>query len=245
MKNYQPVMSFDDETASTYDVESTRGDEQDAVAFLKRFANDGPALELAIGTGRIALPLSREGVTVDGIDFSLSMVQRLRAKPGGEKLSVALGNFADVNVAGNYRLIYVVFNTFFNLLTQDEQVRCFENVSRHLTDDGVFVIEGGVPAEFYRLPNSQYVNAETIEVDRVKLDVAKFDPVNQLLEETHVTLSAEGVRLNPIVTRLAWPAELDLMARIAGLKLRERWADWLCTPFTATSHNCVSVYERK
>jgi hypothetical protein len=114
-----------------------------------------------------------------------------------------------------------------------------------LTDDGVFVIEGGVPAEFYRLPNSQYVNAETIEVDRVKLDVAKFDPVNQLLEETHVTLSTAGVRLNPIVTRYAWPAELDLMARIAGLKLRERWADWLCTPFTATSHNCVSVYERK
>jgi hypothetical protein len=138
----------------------------------------------------------------------------------------------------------VVFNTLFNLPTQDEQVRCFENVASHLTDDGVFVVEGGVPAQWHRLRNNQYVEAETIGVDYVRLDVARHDPVKQLLEETHVTLSSTGIHLNPIIMRYAWPAELDLMARIAGLRLRERWAGWNREPFTSTSGNCVSVYGR-
>ena len=244
MKNYQPVMSFDEETAAIYDQTARRGDEAEAVAFLKEWAGDGDALELAIGTGRIALPLAAEGVKVKGIDLSLPMIQRLRAKPGGEKIEVIQGNFADVPVAGKFRLIYLVFNTFFNLLTQDEQVRCFENTAKHLTEEGVFVLEGGVPSEFYRLRNYQYVDAESIEVDRVRLDVARFDPVTQLLEESHVTLSPTGVRVNPIVTRLAWPSELDLMARIAGLKLKERWSSWRREPFTADSRNCISVYGR-
>jgi SAM-dependent methyltransferase len=245
MKNYQPDMSFGEDTAANYDEISQRGDETAAVAFLKQLARDGPALELAIGTGRIALPLAAEGVKVDGIDISPAMVARLRSKPGGDKIEVAIGNFADVAVSGAYRLIYVVFNTLFNLLTQDEQVRCFENVASHLTEDGLFVVEGGVPAEFYRLRNHQYVDAEAIGIDNVRLDVARFDPVKQLLEETHVTLSRSGVQLNPIVTRYAWPSELDLMARVAGLQMRERWAGWACEPFTAASGNCVSVYERR
>lgn len=244
MEKYEPVMSFDDDVAETYDRLAQRGDEMATVAFLEQLARGGPALELAIGTGRIALPLAARGIRVDGIDFSSAMVARLRAKPESARIAVTLGNFADVAVAGAYRLIYVVFNTLFNLLTQDEQVRCFENVAAHLTDDGLFVVEGGVPAEWHRLRNNQYVDAEAIEVGSVRLDVARYDPVSQLLEETHVFLSSTGIRLNPIVTRYAWPAELDLMARIAGLRLKERWAGWSREPFTSTSSNCVSVYGR-
>jgi len=244
MDKYEPAMSFDEDVAEVYDNVTQRGDEMATVAFLEQLARGGPALELAIGTGRIALPLAARGIRVDGIDFSSAMVAKLRAKPGGDQIAVTMGDFADVAVAGTYRLIYVVFNTLFNLLTQDEQVRCFENVAAHLTDDGVFVIEGGVPTEFCRLRNNQYVDLEAIAIDNVRLDVARYDPVKQLLEESHVSLSSTGIRLWPIVTRYAWPAELDLMARIAGLRLKERWAGWSREPFTSTSNNCVSVYGR-
>src|SRR5437867_9649418 len=190
MKGYEPVMSFGEDVAQMYrDVQ--RGDEMAAVAFLEQLAGPGPALELAIGTGRIALPLAARGIRVDGIDISPAMLAKLRAKPGGEQLSLTLGDFAGVPVPGSYRLIYVVFNTLFNLLTQDEQVRCFENVAVHLTDDGSFVVEAGVPNFLYRLRNYQYVDAEAIGVDKVRLDVARHDPVTQQLDESHVTLSRE------------------------------------------------------
>jgi len=237
-------MSFGDDAAEIYDELSRRGDEIATVAFLAQLARGGPVLELAIGTGRIALPLAAQGVEVEGIDFSPAMIARLRAKPGGLQIPVTLGNFADVAVPNTYRLIYVVFNTLFNLLTQDEQVRCFENVAAHLTEDGVFVVEGGVPTEFCRSRNNQYVNLEALAVDNVRLDVARYDPVTQLLEETHVTLSSSGTQLNPIVTRYAWPSELDLMARIAGLRLKERWANWAREPLASTSNNCISVFGR-
>lgn len=253
MKNYEPVMSFGEEVAKMYD-DVQRGDEMEAVAFLEKLASGGPALELAIGTGRIALPLAARGIRVDGIDISPAMVAQLRAKPGGEEMSVTIGDFADVPVPGAYRLIYVVANTLFNLLTQDDQVRCFENVAAHLTDEGSFVIEAFRPDFLYRLRDHQYVDAEAIEVDEVRLDVARHDPVTQLLEESHVTLSRDGVRLNPIVTRYAWPSELDLMARIAGLRLKQRWGGWDREPFSASSagiigrgrigSNVVSVYGR-
>jgi len=244
MDRYKPVMSFGDDAAEIYDELSRRGDEIATVAFLAQLARGGPVLELAIGTGRIALPLAAQGVEVEGIDFSPAMIARLRAKPGGLQIPVTLGNFADVAVPNTYRLIYVVFNTLFNLLTQDEQVRCFENVAAHLTEDGVFVVEGGVPTEFCRSRNNQYVNLEALAVDNVRLDVARYDPVTQLLEETHVTLSSSGTQLNPIVTRYAWPSELDLMARIAGLRLKERWANWAREPLASTSNNCISVFGR-
>jgi SAM-dependent methyltransferase len=244
MDKYQPEMSFRDSVAEGYDEHSKRGDEAATVAFLEQFAQDGRALELAIGTGRIALPLAAKGVQVDGIDFSPAMIAKLRAKPGGQNLTIALGNFADVAVPDSYDLIYIVFNTLFNLLTQDEQVRCFVNVAAHLTERGVFVIEGGIPTEFCRLRKNQYVDLEDIEVDKVHLDLARYDPVAQLLEETHVTFSAKGTQLFPIVTRYAWPSELDLMARIAGLHRKERWANWNRAPITASSSNCISVYGR-
>ena len=152
MKDFDPARSFGEAVAASYDDEP-RGDETDAVAFLEQLAGDCPALELAVGTGRIALPLAARGVRVDGIDISPDMVARLLAKPGGQAISVTIGDFADVPVAGKYGLVYVVFNTLFNLLSQDAQVRCFENVAAHLSDEGSFVVEAFVPTFLHRLHN--------------------------------------------------------------------------------------------
>ena len=243
MKNYEPAMSFDADAASRYD-DRLRGDEDVAVAFLEQQAHGGPALELAIGTGRIGLPLAARGVPVHGIDISPHMVAQLRSKPGGDQIPVTLGDYADVPVSGSFRLVYIVCNTLFNLLTQDDQVRCFEQVAAHLTDDGVFVVETFVPAYLNRLRDNQYVDAEAINVDEVTLDVGRHDPIKQLLIESHVTMSSAGIRLNPIVCRYIWPSEMDLMARIAGLRLKERWGGWQREPFTAASRLHVSVYGR-
>src|ERR687897_2388450 len=168
VKDYDPIMSFGEDVAKMYDDEQ-RGDENAAVAFLERLAGGGPALELAIGTGRVALPLAARGVPVQGIDISPAMVARLRRKAGGEQIPVTLGDFSEVAVPGTFRLIYVVFNTLFNLLTQEEQVRCFENVAAHLTDDGAFVVETFVPTFLTRLRDDQYVDAEAVRVDEVRL----------------------------------------------------------------------------
>ena len=235
--------SFDQAAADIYDSEP-RGDEQATVALLHELARGGPALELAVGTGRIALPLAARGIRVDGVDLSPAMVAKLRAKPGGDRLSITMGDFADVPVEGTYRMIFIVYNTLFNLLTQDDQVRCFMNVADHLTEDGLFVVEAFVPSYLTRLRDDQYVDAEQIGVDQVVFDVGRHDPVAQRLNESHVVLSAEGVRLFPIVTRYAWPSELDLMARVAGLRLRDRWGGWQREPFTSSSRNHVSVYGR-
>ncbi|HVB44189.1 MAG TPA: class I SAM-dependent methyltransferase [Streptosporangiaceae bacterium] len=238
------MLSFDEESAEIYD-DHPRGDEAATVKFLAELAGGGPALELAIGTGRIGLPLADRGIRVDGIDLSPAMVAKLRAKPGGDQIAVTMGDFAEVPVPGNYALIYLVYNTLFNLLTQDEQVRCFVNVAAHLTQDGCFVVEAFVPGYLHRLRQHQYVDAEAIGVRDVTFDVGRHDPVTQLLYETHVNLRhGEAARLFPIVARYAWPSELDLMARIAGLRLAERWGGWEREPFTAVSDRHVSVYRR-
>jgi hypothetical protein len=245
VKGYEPMMTFDAATAEVYDGLAVRGDEDATVEFLAALAAGGPALELAIGTGRIALPLATTGVRVDGIDLSPHMVAKLRTKPGGGDLDVIIGDFADVGVSRTYRLVYVVFNSFFNLLTQDDQVRCFENVASHLTDDGAFVIEGGCTLAFIdHLRGGQYVDAEGIAVDSVRFDLLRLDPATQLLHENHVHVSKDGVTFNPVMQRYAWPSELDLMARFAGLRLRERWGGWHRQAFTANSDNVISVYTR-
>jgi hypothetical protein len=172
------------------------------------------------------------------------MVDQLRAQPGGDQLSVTIGDFADVPVTGIYRLIFVVWNTFFNLLTQEDQVRCFQNVAAHLTDDGSFVVEAYVPTFLHQLRNHQYVEAEAIEVNEVRLDLLRHNAATQRLEESHVTLSPAGIRLNPVVQRYAWPSELDLMARLAGLRLKGRWGGWEREPFHSSSSAHVSVYGR-
>jgi SAM-dependent methyltransferase len=241
--NYDPMDSFDEASAAAYDDE-LRGDEDDAVAVLHELAGDGRALELAIGTGRIALPLAARGMSVDGVDLSEPMLARLRAKPGGADLSVTLGDFAEVPVDGTYRLVYVVYNSLFNLLTQDDQVRCFTNVARHLDDDGRFVVEAYVPSWLYRLRDNGYVDAEDVRRDGATLDVGRYDPVTQILDETHLVLGPAGVQVFPIVTRQIWPSELDLMARLAGLRLVDRWGGWNREVFTGDSRLAVSVFGR-
>jgi SAM-dependent methyltransferase len=245
MKDYEPVMTFDAANAEVYDDLAQRGDEEATVAVLADLAGGRPALELAIGTGRIALPLAATGIRVDGIDFSAPMVAKLREKAGGDAIDVTMSDFADVGVAGTYDLIYVVFNSFFNLLTQEDQVRCFENVAAHLNVGGAFVIEGGCTLWFIdHLRSGQYVDAEAIATDSVRFDLLRLDPSTQMLHENHVHVSSEGVTFNPVMQRYAWPSELDLMARIAGLRLEGRWGGWHRQAFTANSDNVISVYRR-
>jgi SAM-dependent methyltransferase len=244
MKDFDPKTSFGDEVSRRYDAEETRGDEQDTVAFLARLAGRRAALELAVGTGRIALPLTRAGVHVDGIELSQDMVDRMREKPDGDTVEVTMGDMSSVTTGRTYGLVYLVYNTIGNLLTQDDQVRCFENAARHLADDGVFVLECRVPAA-PAWPGHQRVAAERIEVDQVVLDVGRYDPLTQILDENQIRLGSEGVEFGPIRLRLAQPPEFDLMARIAGLRLRDRWGGWNGEPYTAASWRHVSVYERR
>ncbi len=214
-----------------------------AIVTLNRLARGGRALELGIGTGRIALPLQVTGVEVHGIDASPAMVERLRAKPGGENIPVTLGDFSEVAVQGRYALIYVMFNTFYSLLTQEAQVRCFQNVARHLEPGGLFAVEAFVP-DLSRFSGGQTVRAALIEDNQVQVDVSMHDPVRQQLTSQHVFLTEGGVRLYPVRLRYAWPAEFDLMARLAGLGLKHRWADWEGSAFSARSGMHVSVYEQ-
>jgi SAM-dependent methyltransferase len=239
---FDPATSFGPDVARRYD-DDPRGDEAETVAFLAGLAHGGPALEFAVGTGRIALPLSARGVRVDSIELSPDMVARLREKPGGDAIDVTMGDMSSVAAPGHYRLVYLVFNTIFNLLTQDAQVRCFENAARHLAEGGVFVVEAGVPSAWTR--RNQFVNVERIANDEVILDVNRYDPVTQILDESHISFTDSGVRLGPISCRLSWPSELDLMARIAGLRLVDRWGGWCQEPFTATSERHVSVYSSR
>ena len=244
MKGFDPAKSFGEETSKSYDATDTRGDEEETVAFLARLAGDREALEFAVGTGRIALPLQAAGVRVDGIELSPHMVDRMRDKPGGTDVQVTHGDMSQVDAGRRYGLVYLLYNTIGNLLTQDDQIRCFENAARHLTDDGVFVLECRVPTASTRLDQHQFVDAERVEVDHVVLGVRRYDPITQILDLNHVHISAGGVIMSPIRLRLAQPAEFDLMARIAGLTLRDRWGGWNGEPFSATSWRHVSVYAR-
>jgi len=217
--------------------------DRNAITLLTELAGDGRALELGIGTGRIALPLMENNVEVHGLDASPSMVARMRAKPNGDRVPVNFGNFADVAVDGQFALIYVVFNTFFALSSQDEQVRCFRNVAAHLTPDGCFLIEAFVP-DTTRFDHGQTVWATNVTTENVDLDVSQHDPVTQRVVSQKVFIKDGTIRLYPIEIRYAWPSELDLMAQLAGLRLRQRWSNWKREPFTSESTKHVSVFER-
>lgn len=241
MDGFDPMNSFGPDVAAEYD-DHLRGDEDAAADFLAAHAGDGRALELAIGTGRIAVPLMQRGVEVDGIEQSQAMAERLLARAPGTR--VVIGDMASADAPRDgYRLVLLVYNTIGNLLTQDDQVCCFENAARHLGDDGVFVVENLVPTA-HLTNRRQFVDAERVAADEVVLDVNRYDPVTQLLEENHVSISAQGIRMGPIAQRLTFPGELDLMARVAGLRLAERWGGFGREPFTARSERHVSVYSR-
>ena len=233
--------SYGDRWADVYDDEHAFLDPAPAVEVLARLAQGGRALELGIGTGRVAIPLLRRGVEIHGIEASEAMVARLREKLGGDDLPVALGDMADVAVEGRYTLVFALFNTFFSLLDQGRQTACFANVARVLTPSGVFLLECAVPdlAGF-----EQGLHVWDVKPDVVRLEARVHDRVNQRVTSQHLLVGGGGVRLLPVAFRYVWPSELDLMARLAGLRLRERWSSWRGHPFTASSRSHVSVYER-
>lgn len=217
----------------------------DAMAdFLAALAKSGRALELGIGTGRVALPLAARGVEVHGIDASPTMIAKMRAKPGGEKIPVTLGDFADVPVQGLFDLIYVPFNTFFALLTQEAQVKCFQATAQHLTDDGAFVLENFIP-DLTRFDRGQRTETISLGVNQVRIDAQIHDAVSQRCFVQHVLIGERGIRLYPVQLRYAWPSELDLMARLAGLELRNRYGGWQNEPFSSASVKHLSVYGRE
>ncbi|HLJ04396.1 MAG TPA: class I SAM-dependent methyltransferase [Solirubrobacteraceae bacterium] len=229
--------TYDDEVAEMLDASTTDA----AVEFLAELAGEDGALELGIGTGRIAIPLARRGVAVSGIDLSSAMVARMRGKPGGSEIPVTLGDFAATRVEGRFSLAYLVFNTIMNLTTQDEQVACFQNVARHLEPGGRFVIEVGVP-ELQRLPPGETVRA--FEITPTHLGFDEFEVATQGLVSHHYSIRDGKATVHSIPFRYVWPAELDLMARLAGMTFRERWGGWRREPFTAESSMHVSVWEK-
>ena len=211
------------------------------VDFLVELAGSGRALELGIGTGRIALPLARRGVPVHGIELSKAMVARLRAKPGGEDIAVTIGDFATTTVEGTFSVAYVVFNTIMNLTTQAAQVACFRNVATHLEPGGCFVIEVGIPA-LRQLPPGETIHAFHVSETRWGLD--EYDVARQGLTSHHFRIVEGRLERLSIPFRYAWPSELDLMAQLAGMRLRERWSGWKREPFTSDSRTHVSVWEK-
>jgi SAM-dependent methyltransferase len=236
---------FGEEVAARYDEESAEMFAADvvdpAVDFLAELAGDGAALEFGIGTGRIAIPLADRGVRVSGIDLSEAMLARMRAKPGAERIEAVAGDFATTTVDGTFTLVYLVFNTIGNLTTQDEQVACFVNAARHLEPGGCFVIEVGVPG-LQRLPYGQ--THTLFDAGETHVGVDEYDVVEQRFVSHHYTRAADGsFRWASIPLRYVWPSELDLMARIAGMTLRERWGDWTREPFTRFSTTHVSVWQ--
>jgi SAM-dependent methyltransferase len=240
-----PKIYFDEQRAVRYDEDSTDMFDpaavDPAVEFLAGLAGTGAALELGIGTGRIALPLSRRGVHVCGIDLSPPMVAQLRAKPGAENIDVTIGDFATTRAEGQFALAYLVYNTIMNLTTQDEQVRCFENVAAHLQPGGCFVIEVAIPG-LQRLPPGETV--QPFHVSETRLGFDEYDVARQGLVSHHIWFAEDRCERFSMPFRYAWPGEFDLMARIAGLTLRERWGDWDRSPFTGNSTKHISVWEK-
>lgn len=216
-------------------------DPADAVAVLAELAGDGRALELAVGTGRVALPLSARGVPVDGVEASVEMVRRMREKPGGDAVPVVVGDMADVPVPGPYRLVYLVFNTITNLLSLERQADCFNGVARVLEPGGAFVVECTVPdpTHFVR---GQAVDVIALDDDGVALEVSLRDDASGRVDSQKIFFGSGGYHLRRFAYRECPPQELDLLADRAGLRLRDRWSGWKREPFTATSTSHVSVY---
>jgi SAM-dependent methyltransferase len=233
--------TYGERVADVYDDWYKPVDTAAEVALLAELARGGRALELGIGTGRIAIPLAAHGVEVHGIDASPAMVERMRAKPGGDAITVTIGDMADVPVDGRFALVFVVFNTFFQLYSQETQLRCFANVARHLDPGGRFVIHAFVP-DTSRVEAGEHLAVKEASLDRVRLDASVFDAQEQRLDTTQVRITEDGIRLVHAKLRFAWPPELDLMARLAGLTLEDRWATFDKQPFTGVSAFHVSVY---
>ena len=236
---------FDERIAATYETKWPELFEpavvEPAVAFLADLARSGTALELGIGTGRLALPLSQRGIRVHGIELSPAMAARLRAKPEADEVGVTIGDFATATVSGTFGLAYLVRNTIMNLTTQDAQVKCFSNAAGHLEPGGFFAIEVIVP-ELQRLPPGETVRAFTVTPRHLGFD--EYDIAAQGVISHHYWVDDGELETFSAPFRYVWPAELDLMARLAGMTLRERWSDWNRGPFTSDSMSHISVWQK-
>jgi SAM-dependent methyltransferase len=239
-----PELYFDERIARSYEAKWPELFEpavvDPAVNFLDHLAGTGAALELGIGTGRIALPLSRRGHLVHGIELSPAMVAEMRTKPGANEIGVTIGDFATTTVDGTFTLAYLVRNTIMNLTTQDEQVACFRNVAAHLKPGGSFVIEVMVP-ELQRLPPGETIHAFT--VTPTHLGFEEYDVATQIAVSHHYWVVDGKLETLSAPFRYVWPSELDLMARLAGLTFRERWSNWNREPFTKESREHISVWQ--
>lgn len=238
MSDYGPE-TYGERVAGVYD--DWYDEKSVPAAALAQLADGGPALELGIGTGRVAVPLAALGVEVHGIDASPAMVAKMHAKPGGDGIDVTIGDMADVAVEHQFALIFVVFNTFFQLLTQADQVRCFRNVAARLRPGGRFVIEVFVP-DVSRFRQGQALSAAAIRTNEVRLDATRFDATTQVVDVSQIHITERGIQLVPLKIRFAYPPELDLMAQLAGFELEHRWESFGREPFTADSPGHVSVY---
>jgi SAM-dependent methyltransferase len=237
--------TYGERVADVYDDWYVPAEDAAAVArTLAELAAGGRALELGIGTGRVALPLAAAGVEVHGIDASAAMVERMRAKPGGDAIPVVIGDFRTVPVDGPFALVFVVANTFFQLLSQDAQVECFAEVAARLAPGGRFVVEAFVP-DLTRFDRDLHLGVRDVGTDAVRLDASVHDPQSQLISSTQVRITERGIRLVHARLRFAFPSELDLMARLAGLALEHRWGSFARAPFTAESATHVSVYRKR
>jgi SAM-dependent methyltransferase len=226
--------------AADYDA-GANPDPGPAVDFLAELTEGGPVLELAIGTGRVALPLAARGLVVEGVEASEEMLARMRAKPGGGQIPVAVGDMADVPVTGPFRLVYLVFNTLFNLVDADRQAACFRNVARVLAPGGAFVVEAFVPdpSDFDR---DEQVQVRAVTEDSATIRLHRYDRAAQTFIRQTITIDSQGVHLKPFAMRYCWPVQMDAMAGQAGLRLAERYADWHRRPFNSDSKDHISVY---
>lgn len=241
------MSDYNDETygeliADVYDDWYSEVDPQ-MLEMLARLSGGGRALELGIGTGRVAIPLAARGMKMYGIDSSPAMLEKLRTKPGSEDIQLHQGSFVSIPFQEKFDLIFVVFSTFYGLLTQDEQIQCFNNVAAHLNSKGMFVIEAFVP-DLTRYQGGQSVRAVQLESQQTRLVASMLDPVNQIITSQFIVLDKSKTEVKPVKIRYAWPSELDLMAHMAGLKLVYHWDNWGQSPFTSNSSKHIAVYWR-
>jgi hypothetical protein len=243
LENFGPA-TFGALNASDYDETQDPGTTQQTVDFIHDvMGGKGYALELAIGTGRVAIPLAARGITVSGIEASPDMLAKMWEKPDSNAIHAVVGDMADVNIDGEFDHAFLIFNTLFNLLSQEAQVRCFQNVALKLPVGGTFIVEAFVP-NLDDFVKHQRVSTKRLDMSHVWLEAATHDPVRQMFEFQRIRITEEGMKMVPLPMRYAYPPELDLMAQLAGMRLRDRYGSWTKTPFDKDSGMHVSVYEK-
>lgn len=241
MKGYEPD-TFGKLHADQYDELHNPGTTEEAVALLGDLAGKGRTLELAIGTGRVALPLAKQGVEISGFDASTEMIAKLKEKPGGEDIPTFVADMANFELGERFDFAFLIFNTIYNLTTQQDQVSCFQSTAKHLNPRGKFLVEAFMPNR-ETFENHQAVRTKHVSFDSVWLEAVKHDPLTQNLNYQRIKISPEGTQLSPLPMRYIWPSELDLMAQLAGMKLIDRWGSWQRAPFTSDSQMHVSLYQ--